>query len=444
MSILKSIFKGFGSKADSPNIKFGRFTDSYKEEEKYEAWDQAIKLYEKDNYLDSVELFLKYLMDTDQENLTYTRNGDNISFEFYQGSKLIIGSANAEKFKAEAKIAKTTDLNIGFLRRLIEFNFGLKYTRYALDDENNITVVFDTYMLDGSPYKLYYALKELAINADKQDDILIGEFEVLKAINTGHIKNVEDAEKETKYNYLRKEMDEVFTYIDTTKLSFEKYPGAMSYLLLDLVYRLDYLLKPEGKMMEAFEKTHKHFFIKDGSSPQKKNAFMLKELKETNKLTKEGFYNELYRIKSTFGITAPSSHDRLTGFIDSELRNMQWYEDNGHERIAESIPGFIVGNCLFNYALPAVDKEFLHLFYCIMYQPFFNELGYQYKYISNGALNRSQILTAIEKIITQGKQDHPLLKYNKKLLRFDSRVGFAKSYLAMLRDLNLSNPEKTP
>lgn len=437
MSILKSIFKSFGTKEDAPNIKFGRFSDSYKEEEKYESWDKAIKLYEENKYLDSVELFLNYLLDNDQENLTYTRDGDVISFELYQGSKLITGTANKEKFKAEAKIAKAVDLNIGFLRRLVEFNFGLKYTRYALDPESNITVVFDTYMLDGSPYKLYYALKELAINADKQDDILVGEFEVLKAINTGHIKNVEDSEKEIKYDYLKKEMSEVFEYINSTKLNFEKYPGAMSYLLLDLVYRLDYLLKPEGKTMESFEKTHKLFFIKDGSSPQKKNAEILKELKETNKRTKEEFFNELYRIKSTFGITAPSSHDRLTGFIESELRNMKWYEDNGYSRVAESIPGFIVGNCLFNYALPSVDKEFLHLFYCIMYQGFFNNLGWDYEYITKDSLNKSAILTAIDNIVSSAKHQHPLLKYNKKTLDFNSKLSFSKSYLGMLREINL-------
>ena len=443
MSILKTIFKTFSSKEDAPNIKFGRFSDSYKEEEKYNDWDKAIKLYEKDEYLESVELFLNYLKDDDQENLTYTRVDDHITFELYQGSKLITGTADKERFKAEAKIAKATDLNIGFLRRLVEFNFGLKYTRYALDGDHNITAVFDTYMLDGSPYKLYYALKELAINADKQDDILVGEFEVLKAINTGHIKIVDNKEKEIKYDYLKTQMNEVFDFIDTTKLSFEKYPGAMSYLLLDLVYRLDYLLKPEGKMMEAFENTHKHFFIKDGSSPQKKNAAILKELKTANKRTKDEFFAELYRIKSTFGITAPSSHDRLTSFIDSELRNMQWYEDNGYERVAESIPGFIVGNCLFNYALPTVDKELLHLYYCIIYQDFFNNLGFKYSYISKNSLNKSSILLAIDKIISDGRKELPLLKYNKKILRFDSRLSFAKSYLTMLRDLNLSVPEKS-
>ena len=81
-----------------------------------------------------------------------------------------------QKLRCSARIAKGEQLNVGLLRRLIEHNYGLKYSRYALDAEGYITIVFDTFLLDGSPYKLYYALKEIATHADKQDDLLISEF----------------------------------------------------------------------------------------------------------------------------------------------------------------------------------------------------------------------------------------------------------------------------
>jgi len=40
--------------ADSgPKIQFGRFSDAYKDELKYDAWDQALEQFENEEYLNS-------------------------------------------------------------------------------------------------------------------------------------------------------------------------------------------------------------------------------------------------------------------------------------------------------------------------------------------------------------------------------------------------------
>ena len=62
-------------------------------------------------------------------------------------------------------------------------NFG----RFALGESNELLVVFDTYTLDGSPYKLYFALKEMATQADKFDDLLLDEFDMLKPVEVSHL-----------------------------------------------------------------------------------------------------------------------------------------------------------------------------------------------------------------------------------------------------------------
>ena len=40
---------------------------------------------------------------------------------------------------------------------------------------------------------------------------------------------------------------------------------------------------------------------------------------------------------------------------------------------AMAIPGYIVGYCLFNYAIPKPDKDFFFLYYQIMYGTFFEK-----------------------------------------------------------------------
>lgn len=436
MNLLKRIFRTKPSAAE-PTIKFGRFSDSYKEEERYLEWDKSLAAFEKGDYLEAFELFLKYLQN-DQDNLTYTRENDIIEFQLYQGSKKITGRADQEKIAAEANVAIAEVTNIGFLRKLIELNFHLKYSRYALDDQDTITLTFTSYMLDASPYKLYYALKELSVNADKQDDILLDEFDSLKSINTGHLQVISEEEKEIKAAYLHEELDKVIDIVENGKLDFQKYPGGKSYLILATVYKLDYLLRPEGSTMEIFEKLHKTFFTKNGKSEQRRNHDLLKKLKIIVKRDPETFHKELYEVKSTFGITAPTSHDRLKELIDDEIHNMDWYIQNNHQEVAISIPTYIVGYALFNHAVPLPDKELFTLFYKILNQRFFNDLGFSLDLKTENKLNKAKIVASIREIEKKMNAEYPKFSPNTSQLVFTSITRFAKSYLLMMRDLDVT------
>jgi hypothetical protein len=61
----------------------------------------------------------------------------------------------------------------------MEANHRLNFSRFALDNDNHLCIVFQTGALDASPLKLLHALRELAINADKKDDLLLEEFKSL-------------------------------------------------------------------------------------------------------------------------------------------------------------------------------------------------------------------------------------------------------------------------
>jgi len=436
MDILNKIF-GFSKdkKTVEPNVIFGRYTDAYKEKEKYTSWDDAMKSFEGENYLDCYEQFLFYLKDDDLKNLTYQRESDHITFSIYQGSKRIEGRADHKSIRAEAKIARTHTLNIGVLRRLLELNYTLKYCRYALDDENNITMLFHSKTLDASPYKMYYALKELAINADKQDDILEGEFENLISINKSHIREIDLKEKGAKYMYLMQTIDAVLLQIDNTKLNLINYPGAESYLLLDAIYKLDYLIKPEGFTMEALEKMHRKYFQNSGDVPAKKNDRLRKKLEKIRNRTKEEFEEEIYEVVSTFGITMPSGHDQFVNFCKNEIGNINWYLNNDHKIIAQAIPGYIVGYSLFNYSLPVPVKAMLHLYYRVVEQEYFSSLGFSESFIKNDKPIKSKIIAEINLIVNSFKEDYGKLDFRTSMLKFDSVLDFSYSYLVMMQSI---------
>ncbi len=440
MSIFSSLFK---KPSEDPKIKFGRFSDSYKEDVQYDYWDKAIAEYEAGNYLPSFEHFLRYLKDDSISNVSYRKEGNKIHFTLFQGSKKMTGFATSDRLYAEVKIAEYTKLDIGFLRGLIEKNFHLKYSRYALDNENCITMVFDTHALDASPYKLYYALKELGTNADRQDDVMISEFDVLKRVNTGHIRDISQKEKEVKYVFLQDSIREVLAVLKDGKLNLSHYPGAASYLILSLVYRLDFLIKPEGITMENIEQIHNIFFKDSTINAHRKNEMMRNELNEMLEITPQEFKEEIYEVLSTFGITQPSGIERLRSMIQSDLENMNWYQDNNHKVYAMAVPGYIVGYCLYNYALPSPVRALLLLYYKIFSSTYFEKLGFENMFLSdNGSLNKKSILREIKTIEKKYADQYAQLKINARALSFIDDCHFARSYMQMLYNVKLNRIKK--
>lgn len=427
-------------KVEQPNIRFGRYTDSYKTPVNYAAWDKALQAFEQEDFLDSFRFFLTYLRDEQEDNVHFWEKNGGIEFEMLQGSKKISGYANAKKVKVQARIAETADLNVGFMRRLIDKNFSLEYARFALDEKNNIVILFDTYALDGSPYKLYYAIKEVAINADKQDDLLLEEFGMLKAIDTSHLEEIDQAEKEIKYAFISSQLKSVLQEIEQGDLGFTQYPGAYVYRLLDLIYKLDFLTRPEGYLMEQLERAHREYFAKDDKKTLEKAQALVKTIQNLLERPREAYFKEMYRGRSTFGITVPVNHDRVIASIDNEVINMDWYEQNGHESIALAIPGFIVGYCLFNYAVPKPTRELFELYYQIMEQSFFTQLGFRLDFFDdqNKKWQARNIRRAIKQICSQNKGFYPKLNPNLAGLRFSSKVAFAKSYLLMIRNMDMT------
>ena len=428
---------------DGPEFNFGRYTDAYKSPANYAAWDKSLLAFETGNYVESCEAFMAYLLDEREGNVKWKTEGGKLYFEFYQGSKRVTGFADDEQLRATARVAHLDANNADLLHRLTSMNYELKYSRFAIDDDGCLAIVFDTPVNDASPHKLYHALKEMALRADKQDDLLLEEFgDFLSPTEITHLLELSAEDKTRKLDFLRRRIQYVIDYLGKGKLNPEEQPGAVAYLLLDLVYRLDYLLIPEGHTMEALERMHRMYFAREDDQPVTyKNIRLLRELQHLLRRAPESFAEELYAGKSTFGITLPANHDRLVSLIDNELPNMDWYQDNGYVEVASGIPGYIVGYALFNYAVPPPDRSLLQLYYRVCEDEYFRELGFKQQFLDrDGRPARRAIRAAITDIISQHTDVYPRLRPALSQLSFDNLMDFGRSYLLMLRELDLSKP----
>lgn len=436
MSFFEKLFGK--SRPALPDIPFGRYTDAFKSDDQVAAWNRSIELFDKGEHLNAYGEFLVYLRDDSLDNVRWKQENGALHFEIQQGSQRITGTASPEKVLAESKVARADDLNVGFLRRLMEYNYSLRFCRFALSPDNILTLRFDTPGVDASPLKLLHALRELAIHADKQDDLLIDEFSTLHPVDLLPGAEIPEAEKTVKYEYLCEQITSALALMDKADPDPNKFPGGYAYLLLALALRLDYLLRPEGFVMDVLEKIYGIYFTKDERTNQLKIIALRKEFQKILDRPKEQVLRELYRTRSTFGVNPPANHDRIVALIDGELPNMEWHLSQNHLELALAIPQYIVGNALFQNVPPRPDRDLFHLFFQITETGFFRNLGFPTYTTPNGLPDKRPIQQAIRTIVENNRSEYPRLRLDSNQLDFSSMPLFAKSFLEMVRNLTFN------
>ncbi len=418
-----------------PGIVFGRYSDNNKPVAKVNRWTDADNRFKEKKYTESIDAFFDYLRDDAEQNVVYERNGAEGRFEFYQGSKIVRGNFNNEILKAEVTLARMPQPSVPVMRRLLEMNFNLYYSRFALDNDR-LCMRFDSDIETASPSKLYYGLKEVATKADKQDDLLVQDFAILQAADSEHITDISQQEKDVKYEYLQKWIQQTLEAI--ASVDADKFSGGIAYSLLSLVYRIDYLIAPEGKMLNDLEKIAGIYFKKDERPVTEKNRDMMEEFKKIQTLPKEEFFKYLFRSKYTFAIVAPQQYKTIADSIHNSSQNMFWYRDNNYPFFASQITEYGISYCQYSYSLPKVITEFFQLYMMVNYPEYFVALGYKTAYYDpkENEFASSGIIEKIKEIQGRWKDKYPLLDFKTQNLKFDNLVNFNYAFTTEMELLN--------
>ena len=428
--------------AGSREIRFGRYSDNNKSIAKTNKWYEAEDFFKAKNYKDAVAAFFEYLRDDLEDNVIFRPRGTEFSFEFYQGSKRIYGSCDGIHIKAEVPIVKMNTPSAAVMRRMLELNFGLFYTRTALQEDNVLAMIFETALEGANPNKMYYGLKELATKADRQDDSLVSEFKMLEAVDTGHIRPIPEAELDIKYTYFKKWIDDAINR--ASSLNQDSFSGSVAYLLLNTLYRIDYLIAPEGKLLADLEKINGIYWSKKEDIPIiERNQMMQDELRKLQTLTKEDFARSVYRSKATFAIANPPKMDKVKETVESSNRDSYWYIENKHPDLALILNEYGLSYNQYTFSMPDVLTEFYHLYMMVMHADYFEAIGEQKKIYekSNNQFNKSFIQQRIIQITGRHREKFPYLSFDQSKLRFDSLYNFGISYSEQMAEMNL-DPRK--
>lgn len=431
--------KGEPAGKDNPSMDFGRYSDNNKVPRKVRRWKDADTLFKEKKYTESIDAFFDYLKDDNAENVRYSRNGDRAHFEFYQGSKIIRGEIRNNHLSADVKLARMAEPSVPVMRRLLEMNFALYYSRFALDKEE-LCMRFDTDLATANPNKLYYGLKELATKSDKQDDLLINDFTYLQAIDQDHIVPLPESEKEIKYTFLQQWITETLEKI--AEVDADKFSGGISCLLLSLIYRIDFLIMPEGQLLNELEKIGGLYFKKDERPVVDKNREMIEAFRQLKAKTKEEVFKNLFRSKYTFSIVTPQVHKVLADAIHEANENMLWYRDNKQDYFASKLIEYGVSFCQYSYSLPKPVTLLILLFMQVNYPDYFKALGYAdalYDPVTN-RFREEPIIKYMRSAETQWKDRYPYLSIKTDTLNFTSLPAFNYSFTTIIEKLNMEAP----
>lgn len=437
--------KLFGEDIQEQNLQeyihsfFGRYTDANKTKTQLAHWKTCQKQYKNKEYIASVISFLQYLQREGFDNVFWQTGSDQgfefLQFDIIQGSRIIHGYADSEKFVAETHIAEFSKPSAAVMRKLLNLNFGMHYARFALF-ENIICVKFVSNMVNCVPGKMYAALKELATFSDKYDDLLLEEFKTLQPIEEDSNVSFDPAEAELKLKYLNTWVQETLDAVE--KLDDAQQSGAISYKLLSLAYRIDYLLLPQGILMNEMEKIQSSYFGRNNKSYGQKNQELISIYRDILKLDQEQVLKGFYRPSHTFGVLTPASNERVWAFIKDRLPDIKYYREFKDKSVVFDVLEYIAGYALFNYGMYESGRNLMDLIMHILHPEFYEEMGVSYNVMENDNLNKSAIENFIKNIRKKEQEKYPNFQLKLTKLSFDNKDRFVESVLKQFENFNYS------
>ena len=420
------------------NIHFGRGIHAQISPKEEELFNKSYEAFEKREILDAYAYFFESLInyneDTPNENITMKSEGKKLLFSIFQGCAKIEGTITNESLYAEASIVKSSDASVALKRYILERNYQLTYANYFSDKEYiKIKLYQDNITL--SPQKIFFPLRELALNADFDKEHIKSEFSDIALQETTHLKPLPEAELKMKYTFMQKWIEELETKLLT--LPSNDNSGMQSFLYLNILFKIDYLLVPKFKIYQQLSKKVQEYFSNENGTIEAKNEELRKYLIKLKELEYDEFSENFYEAKYTFNPIEKSPYDDIVTFINESLSKIRWYKNNRYPQVIPTIYSYIAFHSLYNYGMNSVLKELFHMLVSIQNAHFLETLECSVLYdTKTETLNKKAIINRLKSITEKAQDKYKSLAIFSDDLNFDSLEAFNYSYYTMLKNLD--------
>ena len=417
---------------------FGRGINANISPNEEELFNSSYESFEKKDILDAYEYFFKSLENfssgESNQNINLSRDDGKLYFEMYQGTAKITGYVTDENLYAEAILTKKENSNVSLKRYILERNYQLTYAYYFSDDEYiKLKLYHDNITM--SPQKIFFPLREIALNADFDKEYIKCEFPEINIEDIDHIKPINENELKIKYEYLHKWIDEI-----TSKIA--SYPsndnaGMQAFTYLYLFFKIDYLIVPKYDIYQKMSKKIQEYFSDENNTIESKNEELRKYVDKLKAMSFEEFSTKFYDAKYTYNPTEKTSSEEIDTFISESLMKIRWYKNNRYNQIIPIMYKYVAFSVLYNYGLHPVTKELLHTLVEIQNPSFFNSLEYPILYNEDtNTFSKKAIIAKIEDIITPYQVRFKELEPFGQDLNFSTLNEFSNSFYLQIQNLN--------
>lgn len=428
----------FYNKTTHLRHSFGRGINATISPDEEELFDKSYAAFEKGETLKAYEYFFKSLENFSDENsnnnIITKLKSDKLEFEIFQGSAKIIGYVTNEKLYAEAIIINTSDAKVALKRYILQRNYQLTYACYFTDDDFIKLKLFQD-NVTASPQKIFFPLREIALTADFDKEFIKSEFSDIILKDTEHLVKLPQDELKIKYDFLHLWISELETKLST--LPTNDNVGMQSFLYLNFLFKVDYLLVPKCEIYQKTSKKIQRYFNDDTMSPESKNEELNTYIQKLKVMPLEDFSSKFYNAKYTFNPLEKSTQEEINNFISESLIKIRWYKNNRYKQIIPSIYTYIPFNILYNYGLNPVTKSLLHTLIEIQNPSFFKALDYTPLYFEEkDTFAKKAIITRVDEAILPNQNQFKSLETFGDKLNFSSMNELSNSYLLQLKHLN--------
>lgn len=417
---------------------FGRGINASLCKDEENLFNKSYEAFEKKEILNAYEYFFKSLENfsngQSNQNVIIVKKDNKLNFEIFQGTSRITGTITKENLYAEVIITKKTLANVALKRLLLERNYQLTYAYYFSDNEYiKLKLYLDNITM--TPQKVFYPLREIALNSDFDKEYTKSEFPKITLEDIKHLKSMDEEELRLKYDFMQRWIDEINAKIAT--LPSNDNAAMQSFILLYLIFKIDYLIVPKYGIFQKSSKKITEYFSDENLTVESKNEEIRKYINELHEMNFEEFKTNFYDAKYTFNPSDKSPHEEIEIFINESLAKIRWYKNNRYNQVIPTMYKYVALYLLYNYGLHPVTKALLHTLVEIQNPAFFKALGYDTLYNEQEAtFSKKAIISKIEDIISPYQSRYKMLKPFGDKLNFTSLNEFSNSFYLQLKNLD--------
>ena len=413
---------------------FGRYSDSAKSPQQLEAWRQAEAHYASGEHLQAWRAFFDYLRDPDVDNVQWEEVEDALVFHIHQGSRTIDGRADANGVEARARLARMPHPSVAVMRKLLEVNYALNYSRFALSDDDVISIRFEVPVGGGQPAKLYHALREIALNADYYDDPLMEEFSALEHIDGGRVVRYDAKELATRHAFFTKWIHKGLE--SAHMFDPEKQAGAISWILLALVNRIEYLLTPQGGTIPILRKISGIYFAQGDRSYPERNAEMLSLFRDLATGADTRAPRDFYQVTSTFSTTGQSTPESVMTVINDALSGYHHWKNLADPTPALACLEYTAAQPLATTSVPFPVRNLMLLLLQVLHADFFRSLETDQGLVDaeSGTINGEHVAERVAEILAAAEGPLANFQFRSERLAHGSPMEFATSFVLEMQE----------